>query len=120
MRIAALDDLAVELQTRRSTPCAAGCCGPKLMLKLRMLLFADHVPTSFSRRRPVFTRSSPSISWPRLLIAGQDVFGPSHGDMPGSSNLPVFLVSFTGSDHRFSSSVADLDKPVVGKSLRSG
>src|SRR4051794_38193313 len=23
--------------TRRSTPCAAGCCGPKLMVKFRML-----------------------------------------------------------------------------------
>src|SRR6201989_2297970 len=23
--------------TRRSTPCAAGCCGPKLIAKLRML-----------------------------------------------------------------------------------
>src|ERR1700712_1522051 len=26
--------------TRRSTPCAAGCCGPKLMAKLRMLCSA--------------------------------------------------------------------------------
>jgi hypothetical protein len=31
--IDALDHFAVELQYESSTPCAAGCCGPKLMVK---------------------------------------------------------------------------------------
>src|SRR5271156_1067411 len=40
--------------TRRSTPCAAGCCGPKLMVKLRTSLIA-------------------SACLPSLLVAGQRI-----------------------------------------------
>ena len=36
VRIDALHHLAVELEHEAQTPCAAGCCGPKLMLNWRM------------------------------------------------------------------------------------
>ncbi len=43
MRIDALDDLAVKLPApRRRTPCAAGCCGPKLMLKVADVMFESY------------------------------------------------------------------------------
>jgi hypothetical protein len=44
--IDALDHLAVKSRTRRNTPCAAGCCGPKLIVKLRSA--ASAMRTSFA------------------------------------------------------------------------
>jgi hypothetical protein len=32
MRVGTLDDFAVEFEHQRSTPCAAGCCGPKFIV----------------------------------------------------------------------------------------
>src|SRR3990170_962845 len=40
--------------TRRSTPCAAGCCGPKLMLKLRTAVSAISLLCLFVTRQHVF------------------------------------------------------------------
>ncbi len=71
--------------TSRSTPCAAGCCGPKLMLKLRI-------------------RCSPgSVSWPLPSMPQAPFFSspgrmysaPSQGLM--KSNSRYSWVSFTGS-----------------------
>jgi hypothetical protein len=44
MGIRPFNDLAIEFQHEpQHTPCAAGCCGPKLMVKFRSGIF---VPTT--------------------------------------------------------------------------
>src|SRR6187549_2088409 len=62
--------------TRRRTPCAAGCCGPKLMLKLRTLCSVMAMGSLFQ------------------VVSEQQAFGPPH-----ASNLLLRL--FVARQHIF-------------------
>ena len=62
-----------------ATPCAAGCCGPKLMLKLRMRLFA-RLEIGRACRRMTLVRISPSIiSVTHILPPARPAASPQTG-----------------------------------------
>jgi hypothetical protein len=86
MRIGALDNLAVHLQHRRSTPCAAGCCGPKFIVYgliwvscpiSRFVFRKSHLMAFFSFRGAGI---HPCARLHGFFIARKlDVCHPSHG-----------------------------------------
>src|SRR5436190_15226849 len=78
--------------TRRSTPCAAGCCGPKFMVKLRSVGPADGAT---ERSLVAVCNSLFAIGLlPRLLIARKHVARP----LPWREKLE--FAEFLGEPHR--------------------
>src|SRR5262249_24586846 len=65
--------------TRRSTPCAAGCCGPKLMVKLRSAVSVMRFSYS------PLTTIRHSLLALRLLIPRQRIMRP----LPGRQEIEV-------------------------------
>src|SRR5215831_13072439 len=73
--------------TRRSTPCAAGCCGPKLIVKLRRLCSAIQLAPSLPRRAGLSHMTDEAKEEGIVPAGGFDLLAHGHVRWVGSDDV---------------------------------